>query len=730
MKSLVSTKTVTFILSLLLATSLFAQEKNLTTFPTEASPEIVGTRLVRQYLSRNLPASDRRKIVYYPETCTWLGSLWFADAIGNKALYDELVKRFEPLFSEQKDACPNPNHVDLTVFGSIPLEIYQKKKEQRYLNLGLSYADAQWELPKDSIDPKKEAWAKKEYSWQTRVWIDDMFMITAVQSQAYRATGDVKYINRAAFEMVMYLEELQRPNGLFYHTPAVPFYWARGNGWMAVGMVELLRMLPDTNSNKATIMKSYKKMMETLLEYQAEDGMWRQLIDDPNAWKETSGTAMFLYAMITGVQHGWLDANTYAPAVRKGWMQLVTYINEQDEVTDVCQGTGARNDYQYYIDRQRITGDMHGQAPVIWCAYALSRKNELLQTPETAIDHKKLFDRKHIKSVMMKATNWQLANPKHDPRDWTNGAFYAGVFAAWETTQSKDIYKTLMNMGREVEWKPYRRWYHADDIAICQTYIDLYRKEKRPEMIQATIDTLNKLMAMPYPSTRGYDVIKWWWCDALFMGPPTLVKMGISTKNKEYLAWCDAYYKECYDLLYNKDEHLFARDLRYVIKNDSSDRYEGNGKRIFWSRGNGWVMGGLVRILKELPKNYPQYPFYEQLFKEMAAKIISLQQPDGFWRTSLLDPDSYSGGEVSGTGFFCYALAWGVNNKLLDKKTYLPVVEKAWIALNGCVNDEGRVGWVQPIGGSPQRNVSADSWEVYGTGAFLLAGSEVIQLKH
>jgi rhamnogalacturonyl hydrolase YesR len=341
---------------------------------------------------------------------------------------------------------------------------------------------------------------------------------------------------------------------------------------------------------------------------------------------------------------------------------------------------------------------------------------------------KKLFDKKYVRSTMEKVAKWQLANPKHEPRDWTNGAFYAGVFATWETTKSKDIYKAMMDMGNHVNWTPYRRWYHADDIAVCQTYIDLYRREKRQEMIQPVIDTLAKFMAKPYP-VRGIEVIKWWWCDALFMAPPVLAKMGITTGNKEYLTKNDEYFKECYDLLYNKDERLFARDLNYVIKNDGKDRYEANGKRIFWSRGNGWVMGGLVRILKELPKDYPQRPFYEQLFKDMAAKIASIQQADGLWRASLLDPESYPGGEVSGSGFFCYALAWGINQGLLDKKIYLHSVEKAWIALNGCVNDEGRVGWVQPIGADPRKNFNADSWEVYGTGAFLLAGSEVIKLK-
>jgi len=344
-------------------------------------------------------------------------------------------------------------------------------------------------------------------------------------------------------------------------------------------------------------------------------------------------------------------------------------------------------------------------------------------------DRKKYFRPKYIKSVMEKATEWQLKNPKHEPNDWTNGAFYAGVFAAWKTTKSQSIYDALLAMGNDsTHWLPGRRWYHADDVAISQTYIDLYRIEKKREMIQPTIDSLKLFMKKPYP-VRGVEVIKWWWCDALFMGPPVLVKMGMTLNDKEYLEQNDIYYKECYDLLYNKEEHLFARDLNYVIRNDGNDRREANGKLIFWSRGNGWVMGGLVRLLSELPANYPERPFYVQLYKEMAARIVSLQQPDGLWRASLLDPESYPGGEVSGSGFFCYALAWGINNGLLNRKIYRPAVEKAWIALNRCVNEEGRVGWVQPIGADPRKNFSAESWEVYGTGAFLLAGSEVIKMK-
>lgn len=247
-------------------------------------------------------------------------------------------------------------------------------------------------------------------------------------------------------------------------------------------------------------------------------------------------------------------------------------------------------------------------------------------------------------------------------------------------------------------------------------------------MLNATIEALDRFLKEPYPTSGKKDIIKWWWCDALFMAPPTLIKLGIVTNNNSYLEYNDKCFKECYDLLYNKKEHLFARDLGYVVKGNKEDRVEANGKLIFWGRGNGWVMGGLVRILQELPANYPQRSFYEQLFKEMAIRIVSLQQADGLWRASLLDPESYPGGEVSGSGFLCYALAWGVNNGLLKEELYINAAKKAWIGLNKCVNEEGRVGWVQPIGADPRKNFSADSWEVYGTGAFLLAGSEVIDL--
>lgn len=340
----------------------------------------------------------------------------------------------------------------------------------------------------------------------------------------------------------------------------------------------------------------------------------------------------------------------------------------------------------------------------------------------------KCFKPKEIKKAMIRAALWQLENPKHDLYDWTNGAFYAGIFAAYETTGDKRLMDAMLEMGEKNQWKPGPRLQHADDHAICQTYIDLYRIQKDQKMIGPFIEQMNKFITTPYQPS-GIQKITWWWCDALFMAPPALVKLSITTGDKKYMEYSDKLFHECYDLLYNKQEHLFARDLGYVIKNDGNDRLEANGKKIFWSRGNGWVMGGLVRILSELPKDYKERSFYETIFKEMADKIASLQQVNGLWRASLLDPDSYPGGEASGSGFYTYALAWGINNGLLQRDKFLPVVQKAWAGLNGLIQPDGHVGWCQPIGADPRKNFNAESWEVYGTGAFLLAGSEVIKLK-
>jgi len=377
MKTLTSIFTFLFLVNILMAKNE-SKSYDLNHFPKGKTPMEIGTRIAEKFLhtphskyGNTHPETPPTQITY-PDVCTWLGGMWFAEITGNKDLFSRFESRFSPLFDTEKNLQPQPNHVDNNVFGSVPLELYLHTKLQKYLDLGLKYADKQWELP-ENAKPEEKSWADQGYSWQTRVWIDDMFMITAVQSQAFRATGNRKYIDRAAKEMVLYLDKIQLDNGLFYHSPEAHYSWGRGNGWMAVGMAEILRIMPKDNPNRTRIKDGYHKMMAALLTYQEKDGMWRQIIDDPAAWKETSSTAMFTYAMITGVKNGWLDKKTYGAAARNGWLALISYINQNDELMEVCEGTNIKNEREHYLQRKRIVGDLHGQAPVLWCAAALLR---------------------------------------------------------------------------------------------------------------------------------------------------------------------------------------------------------------------------------------------------------------------------------------------------------------------------------------------------------------------
>ena len=342
-----------------------AQPKEFTNWPAGTSPQEIGKRVAERYVDQdylNLRRTPPGKVIIYPEVCTWYGALQFAQLTNDADLTKRLVARFDPLFGDQASMIPTPNHVDYSVFGAVPLQIYMETKDPKYLEIGKGIADKQWE------DPQPDGLTK-----QTRMWIDDMFMITAVQVQAYRATGDRKYLDRAALEMVTYLDKLQQPNGLFYHAPDVPFFWGRGDGWVAVGMAEMLRSMPANHPQRARILKGYKLMMGSLLKYQGKDGMWLQLIDHPEAWPETSSTGMFTFAMITGVKNGWLERKTYAPAARKAWIGLTAYLEPNGDIRNVCEGTNKKNDLQYYLDRARNTGDLHGEAPILWSASALLR---------------------------------------------------------------------------------------------------------------------------------------------------------------------------------------------------------------------------------------------------------------------------------------------------------------------------------------------------------------------
>lgn len=314
----------------------------------------IGLKLVDNLLSRDYMLY-REKGLHYAEACTAVGALRFAKVTGNDELGDKIVARYEKFLEPDSILVSRQSHVDHNVEGIVPLQIYLYNGDTRFLELGLSFADSQWENPNED-----------GLTSQTRWWIDDMYMVGMLQIQAYRATKEIKYANRAALQLTAYLKKLQQPNGLFFHGPRFHYHWGRGNGWVASSLAEVLMSLPADHPMRSELMAGYKKMMKALLKYQADNGMWRQLIDYEYSWAESSCTAMFAYAMAVGVDHGWLDKKDYEPAVEKAWKALCAHVDRKGNVREICVGTGQEDDIEFYLKRPRTLGDFHGQAPVLW----------------------------------------------------------------------------------------------------------------------------------------------------------------------------------------------------------------------------------------------------------------------------------------------------------------------------------------------------------------------------
>ncbi|MDO3381797.1 glycoside hydrolase family 88/105 protein [Gilvimarinus algae] len=323
----------------------------------QSDARVVGKQAIQDLLARDeymMYISDHFTGIHYAEAAAGYGALKFAREADQQALTDALLGRYREV--PGTDGLLDDDHVDANVYGILPIERYFAG-DKAALSEGLALADDQWQDPLPS-----------GLTRQARYWIDDVWMVAALQVQAYRATGEPLYLHHAALLTHDYLQKLQQANGLFHHGPEAPFYWSRGNGWVAAGLAELLSELPETHLLYPAIAEGYQSMMAALLNYQAEDGMWRQLIDDPDAWKETSGTAMFGFAMSVGIKRGLLPAKPYQAAVDRAWQSLGGYINEQGQLTDVCVGTGQSRDADYYLTRPRTTGDLHGQAPLLWFA--------------------------------------------------------------------------------------------------------------------------------------------------------------------------------------------------------------------------------------------------------------------------------------------------------------------------------------------------------------------------
>jgi rhamnogalacturonyl hydrolase YesR len=326
--------------------------------------------------------------------------------------------------------------------------------------------------------------------------------------------------------------------------------------------------------------------------------------------------------------------------------------------------------------------------------------------------------KRDVSAAMRKVADWQLkrAEPMFN-QDWTYAALYAGFMAVPPDADGQRYQDAMLSMAKKFEWQPGPRIPHADDHAIGQTYLQLYFKDHDPAMIKPIRERMDAVMQLPdHP-----DKPLWWWCDALFMAPPVLAELYKATGERSYLDFMDREWWITSGKLYSPENHLYFRDASYLGKQES------NGKPIFWSRGNGWVMGGLVRVLTYMPQDYPSRDKYVAQFKEMAAEVAALQGEDGLWRPGLLNANAYPLPENSGSAFYTYALAYGINHNLLDRRKYRPVVEKAWKGLVSHIYADGRLGCIQPIGAAPGQYTATSSY-VFGVGAYLLAGSEVYQL--
>jgi rhamnogalacturonyl hydrolase YesR len=330
----------------------------------------------------------------------------------------------------------------------------------------------------------------------------------------------------------------------------------------------------------------------------------------------------------------------------------------------------------------------------------------------------------------------QFRRDTQAPRDWIQAAFYIGLTAFADASRQPQYAEAVLTHGQAEGWgfDPRPRHADADATGAVWVWAAAHDPGHAPAHDAAKLAPIrarfDAVLAAPSQVDLGFEAkppqggdpycqARWCWSDAIFMAPPTWVALSKETGDPRYLAHADREFWATTDLLYDPDEHLYFRDSRFIAKR--GDR----GAKIFWGRGNGWAFAGIARILQNLPKDHPSRPRYEALFRQMAARIVTLQGDQGYWPVSLLEPQNTP--ETSGTGFFVYGLAWGVNQGLLPAAQYRPAIDKGWNALTAAIEPDGKLGWVQRVGAAPDQ-VGPDDTQLYGVGAFLLAASEVAGL--
>ena len=332
---------------------------------------------------------------------------------------------------------------------------------------------------------------------------------------------------------------------------------------------------------------------------------------------------------------------------------------------------------------------------------------------QNSIDFGKEFIPENILAKMNLVNDYFLSNSwMNNDRNWIRGTYYTGLMAFYHVSEDSSLLLQAERWAAKHGWRTGTEWtYPANRLTCTQAYLELYFIDKNENKIENTRSFMDKrINDHKQAAEQGYDYV-----DALYVGIPAYVMMARVTSNPEYSNYGNRIFWEVVNDLYNPDVHLIYRDEKAKQENE------------FWSRGNGWALASIPRILNYLPENDPAYIKYIELLEQMAKSISELQGEDGFWRTDLTNPNKFPNPESSGTAFFTYAFAWGINKGILDKEEYLPIIKKSWKALYHAVDSTGKVCWGQGVSRDPG-NVDKEDSEEYVLGAFLLAGSEILKL--
>lgn len=506
------------------------------------------------------------------------------------------------------------------------------------------------------------------------------------------------------------------------------------------GLAHFMPELAKNGESRKKFTEAFANGAASLRDKQGPDGFWRVNLQKEQHPIDITTSAFATYATAAAVNQmigmNWLDSARLK--VIFGWRALVSAVGPDGSIRfgipSADQETEAVGAFllagaQVYKMAKEMTEYLPFVVSEEYQADLAHQKARIAEEPEPT--------RERTLAAMRKVCEWQLGNlfkgsngkgsedAQAPDRSWFRGALLTGVILAARMTQDDFYWKLAEKISEENKWQPGPNFFHdGNDLAITQAYLALYiDKEKDTKRIEATRAALDSLLVK-----GGDGKGEWSWADALFMAPAAWAQMSIATGDPRYINHMNLLWWDSVEHLQDKKDRFFYRDYTYMVQPNGFQITERNGKKVYWSRGNGWVIGGLCNVLEAMPENFPERKKYEHLLAEMCAALAATQGSDGLWRASLLDPDSYPLGETSGSTFFCYGIAWAINHGLVDRATYLPIARKAWKGLMACVEPDGKLGYVQLPADSPRSPTYRKKNVEYATGAFLAAGAEMLQL--